>query len=326
MTSTATGHSMALERGTIVLAAYRPDRALLTRQLQTIQRQSERGWVCLVGVDGHDPETVATIRDLVGDDERFSVLDFATNVGFYRNFERLLELVDPGSAWVALADQDDSWDQHKLRNLKAALADPTVHLAVGQARVVDENGTVVGRTHRRQVPLATLILDNQVTGSLALLRPSVLSVALPFPEPTPSSYHDHWLGVVASALGGYVVVEELLQSYVQHSGNIIGEARGADLAARLRRLAGGGPAAALSRLSEERWGWRCRMARELIHRLPRAGVDPGVAAIAEGRLGRVVIRELVNATRTGDIGPARAGALALGAAARRHAEDVGLAP
>lgn len=323
MTAAENGHSMAPERGTIVLAAYRPDRALLTRQLQTIQDQSEPEWICLVGVDGHDPETSRMIRDLVGDDERFSVLDFSANVGFYRNFERLLELVDPSSAWVALADQDDLWDRHKLRTMKAALVDPEVHLAVCQARIVDQNGTVVGRTHRREVPLATLVLNNQVTGSLALLRPSVLSVALPFPEPTPSSYHDHWLGVVASALGGYVVVEEVLQSYVQHSGNVIGEARGSELGVRLRRLAGGGLAAAMRRLSEERWGWRCRMASELIHRLPRAGVDAGLAAIADGRLGRVVIRELVRATRTGGIGPARAGALALGAAARRHAKDVG---
>lgn len=323
MTAAETGHSKAPERGTIVLAAYRPDRALLTCQLETIQDQSERDWICLVGVDGHDPETSRTIRELVAEDERFSVLDFSVNVGFYRNFERLLELVDPSSAWVALADQDDLWDRHKLRTMKVALDDPEVHLAVCQARIVDQNGTVVSRTHRREVPLATLVLNNQVTGSLALLRPSILSVALPFPEPTPASYHDHWLGVVASALGGYVVVDEVLQSYIQHSGNVIGEARGSELGARLRRLAGGGLAAAMRRLSEERWGWRCRMANELIHRVPGAGVDAGLAAIAEGRLGWVVIRELVKATRTGDIDPARAGALALGAATRIHAKDVG---
>jgi hypothetical protein len=304
--------------GVIALAVYQPDLTLLERQLQSLQAQQLTNWTCIIGIDGFDEETYGAVRRLTRDDERFHVEAFADNVGFYRNFERLLERVDQGVAWVALADQDDVWDPAKLRILVECMVGQSASLAVCQARIVDAAGEIIGRTDRQHVSLATLILDNQVTGSLAVLDPAVLAVALPFPRPDPSSYHDHWLGVVASALNGFVVVDEVLQSYVQHGGNVIGEERGSALRARLMRLLEGGPSAAVNRLARQRWGWRQRMAQEIGRRVPSAREDPAVCAIATGGMSRVLARELAAAARAGTVGHLRLVGLGVGATLSKH--------
>mgnify|MGYP001150276524 CR=1 FL=1 len=299
--------------GVILMAVFRPDHALLEQQLMSIRQQDVTQWSCIVGIDGFDAGAEESVRAVIGEDERFSIVNFEVNLGFYRNFERLLALADRTAAWVALADQDDVWDTSKLRVLTDELATRQVSLVACQARIVDARGVVTGHTDRQQVSLPTLLLDNQVTGSLAVLDPSILRVALPFPEPEPNSYHDHWLGVVAAAVDGYAIVDDILQSYVQHGGNVIGEATGSDVRGRMGRLVAGGPSAGLNRLATQRWGWRQRMAREIGRRRPSALADPGVRAIAEGGLSADLVRELVRAGRARHVGWLRLVALGVGA-------------
>ena len=96
--------------GVVLMAVFRPDPALLEQQVMSIRQQDLKQWSCIVGIDGFDAGAEESVRAVIGEDERFSIVNFEVNVGFYRNFERLLTLVDRTAAWVALADQDDVWD------------------------------------------------------------------------------------------------------------------------------------------------------------------------------------------------------------------------
>lgn len=298
-------------QGNILVAVYRPNPGLLERQISSIRRQSVATWVCHVGIDGYDPRANELVRRLTVDDNRFVIHHFESNVGFYRNFERLVARADSDARWIALADQDDDWDLDKLRIVLGALTAPDVLLACGQARVVDIDGRGGAATRRRWVPLLSLMFDNQVTGSITAFRPEVARGALPFPPPTAASYHDHWIGVVAAAMGNYRILEDVVQSYVQHGENVLGEEQGPRLAGRLNRLwAGGGWVRVLA---EERWGWRQSMASEL---LERGLVSPSDQVLVDIALARPTLRvasSLVGAVTARQVGVGRAVALGAGA-------------
>ena len=213
---------MSAGPGFVVMAVFRPDPALLTRQIDSLQAQSVADWRCLIGIDGVDPEVRALVLDLVDADVRFEVREYEDNVGVYRHFERLLDSVPVGAAWVSLADQDDVWYTDKFERLLTVLDGPGVAAVSGQARLVDTSGAVLGTTDRLSADLGQLLLRNQVSGALVLFRRSVLDLALPFPGATDIAIHDHWLGVCAAAMGRVVVEDVRVQDYVQHAANVLG--------------------------------------------------------------------------------------------------------
>jgi glycosyltransferase involved in cell wall biosynthesis len=283
--------------GFVVMAVYRPDPTLLARQVSSLRAQTVRDWRCLVGVDGVDPEAVTLLKELVDDDERFGVIEYADNVGVYRHFERLLQAVPADAAWVSLADQDDYWYPEKLSTLLPGLERGASAVA-GTARLTTGDGTVLGVARRRTGDAAELLLRNQVTGALVVLRPDVLAAALPFPQGTPSAIHDHWLAVCAASLGRVVLLPDVVQDYVQHDRNVLGEAKPLGLRTFWRSFRGGGGGVRdrLDAFARARWGWRVGMARALVSRRPH-DVDRSVRAIAAGdlspRLVRVVARNVL---------------------------------
>ena len=244
--------------GAICLAVFRPKPQLLERQLRSIADQTLRAWHCHLAVDGHDPHTVQLLAELVGGDERFSIHHFQNNVGFYRNFERLLMLVEADCPWVALADQDDRWHADKLEVLVPAVVNRSRTAVSGQAWIVDESGHRIGSTARQLPSIEGLILDNQFTGSISVFGRDVVSRAIPFPPPTDVAYHDHWLGALAMALGDVEISSVVVQDYVQHGSNQLGEEVAGRRLSRLKTLVSLGRrnGGSLRYLAEHRWRWR----------------------------------------------------------------------
>lgn len=300
-------------RGTVVLAAYRPDPELFAVQLRSIRDQTRADFRCLIGADGGQEEIRRVVTDIVGDDSRFEVLGWDDNLGFYLNFERLLEAVPEDVTWVALSDQDDRWYPDKLERLVPLL--DGVPLATGQARVVrwPSEEVVLERTDRRVVPAEDLLFQNQVTGSLTVLRRELLDIALPFPRlHTVTQLHDHWLAMCAAATGGYAVLDEVVQDYVQHGANLVGEVATHEswtmlrIWARLRDLAdayeGGHSAAQLLRVSQTlSFGWRRRMAGSLACRVtPLTPPNRPAQLLASGGT-LPAVRALGRAARSGNV-------------------------
>ena len=76
-------------------------------------------------------------RSSAGDD-RFVVSRAAERLGFYRNFERALDMAPAEAELIALCDQDDRWYPEKLATLRAALGD--AQLVYSDQRLVDAAG------------------------------------------------------------------------------------------------------------------------------------------------------------------------------------------
>ncbi|GAA1984886.1 glycosyltransferase [Microbacterium pumilum] len=269
--------------GAIALAAYRPDPELFARQLVSLQNQTVRDFVCVISADGEVEDVQALVSEATGADPRFTVTGHPDRVGFYANFERAVRAVPASVEWVALSDQDDVWHADKLERLVPLLQEHTI--ASGQARVVEfPSGRVIqATTARRNSDALALTAINQFSGAMSVFRREVLDLALPFPRmPTRVEVHDHWIAVCAAMLGPTVVVDDVLQDYVQHAANVLGEVAGNPErlrpASALRTLLAAGqryegsrsPLALARALYDMGFGWRAQMTATLSARITPA--------------------------------------------------------
>ena len=212
----------------ICLATFEPDPVLVAGQIASIRAQTHHNFVCIVNDDASSSAAFAVLRDLCGEDGRFSLHQNAERLGFYRNFERCLSIAPVQADYVALSDQDDVWHPDKIEVLIDAVERSGATLAYADMNIVTEEGRLLAPsywTDRRNnwTDLGSLLLINTVTGAASLFRRELLDHALPFPRPSGEAYHDHWIACLALAVGSIAFVDRSLHDYVQHGSNIVGQ-------------------------------------------------------------------------------------------------------
>jgi glycosyltransferase involved in cell wall biosynthesis len=213
----------------ICMATHNPPVQLFRAQLNSLREQTHGNWICLISDDASEPELFQRLRTEVGGDPRFAISRSERRLGYYRNFERALSMAPAGADFAALCDQDDRWHPHKLERLLSGIGG--AELAYSDARLITPGGELVAGSYwtvRRNnyTNFASLLLANSVTGAASLFRRELLDDALPFPPMlAPSTFHDHWLAVVALARGEIAYVDEPLWDYVQHGSTVIGHSQ-----------------------------------------------------------------------------------------------------
>ncbi len=223
----------------ICMATYQPPPQLLRRQLDSIRAQTHRNWICVISDDCSSAASFAGLQEEVAGDPRFVVSRSSRRLGFYLNFERALALAPTNADYVALADQDDVWYPDKLDALLAAIGD--AELVYSDARVIDGDGAVISdsywvRRRNNHTDLLSLLVANSVTGAASLLPRRLLDDVLPFPPAQFAHFHDHWIGLVALALGDVEFVDRPLYDYVQHGDAALGHAAANRMTALRDRL------------------------------------------------------------------------------------------
>ena len=103
----------------VCMATYEPAPELFERQLASLREQTHDNWVCVDLRRRVERRAFAVIEQAVAGDSRFEVSRSDERLGFYRNFERALEMAPAGAELVAFADQDDLWHPDKLETLAA---------------------------------------------------------------------------------------------------------------------------------------------------------------------------------------------------------------
>ena len=211
----------------ICMATFNPDLELFQIQVESVRAQTDRDWICVISDDHSGPDRFDAIQKTIAGDPRFVLSRADKRLGFYRNFERALEMAPPEAELVALCDHDDRWYPDKLEALRAAIGDG--ELAYSDLRLVDADGVVRKETlwrdrRNNSTNLASLLISNTIVGAACLLSRRVIDHALPFPDGPGWQFHDHWLALVAMALGRVVYVDRPLYDYVQHPGAVLGRA------------------------------------------------------------------------------------------------------
>lgn len=215
-------------RVAICMATHNPPLELFKRQIESIQNQAYKNWICIISDDASAPATLKRMREFIERDARFTLAAFSDRKGFYHNFERALSLAPPDSAYIALADQDDYWYPEKLGKLVDRFDSQTM-LVYSDMRIVAESGAVISDTYwttrrNNSTDFGSLLIANSVTGAASLFRSELLRQCLPFPVKVGYLFHDHWIAVMAMIMGKIAYVDEPLYDYIQHGSNIIGHA------------------------------------------------------------------------------------------------------
>ena len=253
----------------VCMATCEPPADLFRAQVESLRAQADAEWTCVVCDDASGPAALAMMREAIGGDERFALHEHPERLGTYRNFERALALAPPAAELLAFADQDDRWYPEKLAVLREALTGGAL-LAYSDMRVVAEDGRVLSETYwsarrNNHTDISQLLVANTVTGAASLFRRSLLDRALPFPEAGELAHHDHWVALVALALGEIAYVDRPLYDYVQHGDAALGHEVAnrpnpePGAAAKARRLAA--EAARLRRGEERAAARRARLER-----------------------------------------------------------------
>jgi len=153
------------------------------------------------------------------------------NLGSTKNFEQAIARCEGDI--IALSDQDDVWQPHKLERLEAAFA-PGIGLVCSDAELVDENlvplgsrlwqkGHFRGRTERLVKTGRTfeaLFTRNFVTGATMAFRSEFKHLILPIPEGP--LIHDAWIALLIAAVADIAFIREPLILYRQHSQQQVG--------------------------------------------------------------------------------------------------------
>jgi glycosyltransferase involved in cell wall biosynthesis len=208
----------------IALATFNGAR-YLREQLGTLYAQT---WEPVEVVVSDDASTDGTV-EILAEHARLRGLRYAVNaanLGLVKNFERSIGMCR--GALIALCDQDDLWKPHKIATLVENLGDFSLIYCNGQ-EYLSVDGRIAIDTAVDQVfafaraqgtgrPTRHLLAENWVVSHTLLFRREVLAAALPFPAH--HVYHDGWLALVASKLGGIKYFDERLQTHRRHAASI----------------------------------------------------------------------------------------------------------
>lgn len=209
--------------------------AHVREQVESILAQSHRDWRMLVRDDGSNDGTIEQLEDLVARDDRIEIIsDGLGQLGANGSFSLLMEeALRRGADWVAISDQDDVWKPEKLAlqidklNEANASPDECVLLHSDLAVVGPDlepihpslHGTMRLR-HESSAPLATLLVQNFVTGCTCIASRALLERALPVPSD--AIVYDWWLALCAGSYGRILFDPESTVLYRQHPRNLIG--------------------------------------------------------------------------------------------------------
>jgi Glycosyl transferase family 2 len=218
----------------IALCTYNGAR-FLSQQLDSLIAQTYPNIEIVVVDDCSTDDTLAVLNRYARLDPRIRITVNERNVGFARNFERVLHQCR--GVYVAPCDQDDVWLPDKISTLAVAIGDSS--LAYCDSTLINERGEPAGYRMSEIVPMLTtddpvvFAFGNCVSGHAMLFRRDLLERALPAPQ---CFFYDWWIAAVAASAGGVVSCRRSLVLYRQHGGNVT-DARLAEMVEEARLVA-----------------------------------------------------------------------------------------
>lgn len=164
-----------------------------------------------------------------------------SNLGTIKNFDRAVNACQ-GDV-ILLADQDDVWLPEKLGSFERMFeSDKEIGLVFCDADLVNENLEPLNRRNWETVGFTAklqkkfldgnsfpiLLYHNVISGCAMAFRAEYKNLILPLPEDLNLILHDHWTGILLSAVSKLGLINEPLVLYRQHPKQQVG-ARAAEI-------------------------------------------------------------------------------------------------
>lgn len=200
----------------------------LTEQMESILRQDHGNFRIFVSDDGSTDGTNAILeayQTRLGQ-ERLTILR-GPGEGFAANFLSLLRQPQIEADCYAFADQDDIWEENKLRNAVSLIAREPAGLPVvyaSRSRLVDVGNVEIGLSSdfRRPPSFRNAIIQSIGGGNTMFIDRWARDLACRA-EPRPVVSHDWWLYMLVTGAGGKMIFDPFPGvRYRQHDGNLVG--------------------------------------------------------------------------------------------------------
>ncbi len=210
----------------VAIATYNGEK-FLRDQIDSVLAQSYPNIELVIGDDASSDSTLRIIEDYVQKDARIRVQKNNENIGFLRNFERIIYSCK--GKYIAFCDQDDIWERNHLSLLYDEIKCRQVSLVGANADVVNEQMepqgyTVLDTTGVVSIPQTTsdyrfmLFHINIFQGAAMMIDRDLISYSLPIPEEI--RFHDWWFALCAVENGGVSYLPQSVLKYRQHGKNI----------------------------------------------------------------------------------------------------------
>ena len=218
-----------MEKVSILLSIYKPDRQYLKEQLISLNDQTYENLELLVWNDCPEEKTEQSLFETYI--TRFPVYYFGegTNLGYVRAFERLSALAT--GEYISYCDQDDIWEPQKIEKCVQAIRETGAVAVVCDKSLMCSDGTVYAKSYRENSRFACdrwhtgdditarAAFMGYCTGMTLIAKRKTVQRFLPF---VPDVAHDQQLVLFLSACGKMAYVEEPLIRYRRHGGNETG--------------------------------------------------------------------------------------------------------
>ncbi len=192
--------------------------AFLRRQLDTILQQTYTNLEVIIVDDASTDDTIQIIKTYSQQDERIRFFQNESNEGFNKNFEKAV--VHCKGEYIAIADQDDIWELHKIEMMMMKWPADCIFVYslskdfMGEEPLKNEKNKVVHYYNGSDAK--KLFFNSPIHGHASMFHRSLLKDALPFP---PDVFYDWWLSVVASSVGKVGSIELTLTYHRVHPDN-----------------------------------------------------------------------------------------------------------
>ncbi|RMO67845.1 hypothetical protein ALQ35_00409 [Pseudomonas fluorescens] len=238
--SNALPNDVCLATVAVLMCSYNGD-TFLAEQLDSIERQSHRGWKLVISDDGSQDGTSAIFQEYCNrwGSDRLRVVA-GPQKGFVANFLSLTCRADIQADYFAWCDQDDIWNGEKLQVavewLQTQPADVPA-LYCGRTQLVSDSGVTLGFSPLFSLPphFSNALVQSIAGGNTMVFnqaaRELIMEAGLDVVVPS----HDWWAYQLVTGAGGVVHYDpEPRMLYRQHDENLIGS--NSSWAARLVRL------------------------------------------------------------------------------------------
>jgi len=218
----------------VCIATYNGE-CFVVQQLHSILQQLSSTDEIIIVDDCSTDNTVNRILEMA--DKRINLYLNENNIGFVKSFEKSLKFAS--KEIVFLSDQDDIWENDKVKEIMQYFEIKNYDFVVHNASVVDGNGLILKKQWFTKSLGSNLFtrhfINNHNMGCMMAFKNNFSNHLFPFPPFLES--HDQWIGLNADMNGNHVkFLNKNLIQWFRHGNNASSMLRRSILKVILTRL------------------------------------------------------------------------------------------
>ena len=210
-----------------ILMCTKDGAAFIDDQLKSIADQTHENWMLIVSDDGSSDETVAKLERFAETHRQKTMIRKGPGRGVCANFLSLANDPTIDADYFAFSDQDDIWNQEKLRRALAWLASvpadvPGMYCGRTELMTIDERSYGLSPLFTRSPAFENALVQSLGGGNTIIFNRAAKKI-LEEAATIDVVLHDWWVYQLVSAAGGMVHYDPRpMVKYRQHPDNLIG--------------------------------------------------------------------------------------------------------